>query len=170
MPYLITLSVISIWMIALLFRKKLSLHSIVAVYAIGVFTADMFEVSFNLLLRLYKFPTHLRTNPVDANEMGIVLADTLILPFALIVFFYYAAKKIHPWKITVIFAIGFTILEWIYVKLGYLQYLNWYLAYSAAFYVAGFRMGAYLAPRITSYNPPVPYRIRLLCFSHMIIM
>jgi hypothetical protein len=170
MLYLITLAVISIWMVALLRKKELSLHAIVAAYAIGVFSADMFEVSFNLLLELYKSPTHLRANPIYDNELGIIFGDTLILPFTLIVFVYYASKTSRRWKTSLSFAIGFIIMEWIYVKLGYLKYLHWNLAFSAAFYVAGFRFGAYLAPRIASYNPPVPYWARLLCFSHMIIM
>jgi hypothetical protein len=170
MLYLITLGVIFIWMITLLCKRQLSWHSIVAAYAIAVFCADMFEVLFNLLLGFYKFATHLRTNPIDDNELGILFADTLILPFTFIIFVYYAAKTNHPWKTSLPFAIGFIILEWIYLKLGYMKYLNWNLVFSAAFYVAGFRFGAYLAPRISSYNPPVPYRFRLLCFSHMIIM
>jgi hypothetical protein len=170
MLYVITLAVIFVWMVAVVRKKRLSWHSIVAPYAIAVFSADMFEVSFNLLLELYKFPTHLRTNPINANELGIIFADTLILPFTFIVYVYYAAKTSHPWRLALSFAVGFIVLECIYLKLGYMKYLHWNLAFSAAFYVAGFRLGAYLAPRIAYYNPPVPHRVRLLCFSHMIIM
>ncbi len=170
MLYVITLAVIGIWMIAVIRKGRLSFHSIVAAYSIAVFTADMFEVLFNLLLGLYKFPTHLHLNPSDDNELGIIFADTLILPFTLIVFVYYASKKINPWKISLPFAIGFIVLEWIFLQFGYMKYIHWSLAISAAFYVTGFRIAAYLAPRIVTYGPPVPYRLRLMAFSHTFIM
>ncbi len=169
MLYIITLALLFIWMVVLIRKRELSWHAIVAAYSIAVFSADMMEVLFNLLLNLYKFPTHLATNPINDNELGIIFADTLILPFAFIIFVYYARNR-HPWKTSIPFAIGFTFLELIYLKLGYLKYLKWNLAYSAAFYVAGFRIGSWLAPRIANYNPAVPYTVRLLCFAHTIIM
>jgi hypothetical protein len=169
MLYIITLTVIFVWMVMLIRKKQLSWHSLVASYAIAVFTADMLEVSLNLLLNLYKFPTHLASDPINENELGIIFADTLILPFAFIIFVYYARKS-PPWRTSLLFALIFTILEWIYIKFGYMKYLHWNLAYSAAFYVVGYRIGAYLAPRIASYDPPVPYVVRLLCFSHTVIM
>lgn len=71
----------------------------------------------------------------------------------------------------ILFALAFIILECIYLRLGYMKYLHWNLAYSAAFNVVGFRIGAYLAPRIAGNDPPpVPYGARLLCFSHTVIM
>jgi hypothetical protein len=170
MLYIFTLAVISIWMVILLRKRQLSLHSLIAAYAIAVFTADMFEVLFNLLLELYKFPTHLRANPIDDNELGIIFGDTLILPFAFIIFVYYASKTSRPWITTLKFSALYIILEWVYIKLGYMKYLHWNLGFSAVFYLTGYRFGAFLAPRISSYNPPVPYWARLLCFSHMIIM
>lgn len=170
MLYIITLALIFFWMVLLIRKRELSWHSIVAAYAITVFIADMLEVTFNLLLGRYKFPAHLSANPIADNELGIIFADTLILPFAFIVFVHYAAKKYRPWKTSLPFAMGFTILEWIFKQLGYLKYLHWNLILSAVFYVIGFRIGAWLAPRIASYNPPVPYWARLFCFSHTIIM
>ncbi|MGP4039132.1 hypothetical protein ACTWP4_04370 [Gracilibacillus sp. D59] len=170
MLYLIHLGVISLWMTIVLCKRKLSWHSIITAYVIGVYCADIFEGLFNLILGLYKFTTHLSTNPIYANEFGVVFADFLILPFTLIIFVYYAARSHHPWRISILFAVLYIILELIYLKLGYLKYINWNIFFSTFFYVVGFRVGAYLAPRISSYNPPVPYRVRLLCFSHMILM
>jgi hypothetical protein len=167
--YLITFAVIFVWMVTLIRKKQLSWHTIVASYAIAVFIADMLEVSFNLLLGWYKFPTHLASVTVFENELGIIFADTLILPFTFIIFVYYARKS-PPWRTSLLFALAFIILEWIYLKLGYMKYFHWNLAYSAVFYVIGFRIGAYLAPRIASYEPPIPYPARLLFFSHTIIM
>ncbi|UFJ40361.1 hypothetical protein LOK74_20380 [Brevibacillus humidisoli] len=99
-----------------------------------------------------------------------MFADTLILPFAFIIYVYYASKTKHPWRITLLFASGFIILELFYLKLGYIAYIRWNIGYSATFYIIGFRLGAFLAPRLKSYMPPIPYRVRLLAFSHMIIM
>ncbi|MBB6218334.1 hypothetical protein HNQ80_004498 [Anaerosolibacter carboniphilus] len=169
MLYIIMLVAISVWMILLILTKKLSWHSIVAGYAIGVFFADIFEVSLNLLLNLYKFPTHLSTNPIYENEIGIIFADTLILPFTIIIFLHYT-KKDHPWRATLPFAILFIILEYFFVKLGYIKYIHWSLAYSALLYIASIRFFAYLAPYIKDYNPPIPYPVLLLSFSHTIIM
>lgn len=169
MLYIVTLAVIFVWMVTLIRKKQLSWHSLVASYAIAVFSADMLEVLFNLLLNFYKFPTHLARDPVQENEIGIIFSDTLILPFIFIIFVYYARKS-RPWRTTLLFALLFTILEWIFLSLGYLKYLHWNLAYSAAFYVVGYRIGAYMAPRIASYDPPIPYSVRLLCLSHTIIM
>ncbi|WP_028610212.1 hypothetical protein [Paenibacillus harenae] len=169
MLYLITFLLLVIWMVALVSKKRLTWHALVLSYCIAVFCADMLEVTFNLLLQFYKFPTHLTKNPIYENELGIIFSDTLILPAAFIIFVYYARKG-RPWTMTLLFASLFTILEWIYLKFEYLRYIHWSLAYSAAFYVAGFRVGASLAPRIASYDPPMAYRIRLLCFSHTVIM
>lgn len=169
MLYIIMLAVIIVWMVILIYKSHLSWHSIVAAYAIGVFSADLVEVSFNLLLGLYKFPTHLSTNPILENELGIIFADTLILPFTLIIFLHYA-KKDQPWRTSLPFAILFILLEIIFLKLGYLKYIHWNLAYSAILYVTVFRFYAHLTPRITSYNPPIPYPVLLLSFSHTIIM
>jgi hypothetical protein len=167
--YIVTLAVYTIWMVALIRKKQLSWHSIVLSYVMAVFSADMLEVTFNLLLNLYKFPTHLSSNHIAENELGIVFADTLILPFTFIVFVYYARKG-RPWTTSLLFALISIISEWIYLRMGYMKYIHWSLAYSAAIYLIGFRFGAYLAPRIASYDPPVPYRVRLLCFNHTIIM
>ncbi|TLS51357.1 hypothetical protein FE782_14670 [Paenibacillus antri] len=170
MLYLVNLAAISLWMAILLRKRTLSLHSVVTAYVIGVGVADFFEGLFNVVLGLYQFPTHLRTDPAFDNELGVVFSDFLILPFVFIIFVHYAARTAHPWRVSIAFAALHVSLEWIYVKLGYLTYVHWSVLYSACFYVGGFRFGAYLAPRISSYRPPIPYRLRLLCFSHMILM
>ncbi|SDZ25314.1 hypothetical protein SAMN05421736_108114 [Evansella caseinilytica] len=169
MLYLISFAAFFVWMVILLRKKQLSWHAIIASYSIAVFSADVLEVTFNLLLNLYKFPTHLSKDPVMENEIGIIFADTLILPITLIIFVYYARNR-RPWRISLIFASLMIFKEWIYVILGYMEYIHWNLAISAAFYVIGFRVGAFLAPRIATYHPPVPYWIFLLSFSHTVIM
>jgi hypothetical protein len=97
MLYLITLGVIIIWMMMLLSKRQLALHSVITAYVIGVSCADFFEGLFNLILGFYSFPTHLSENPIYENEFGVIFADFLILPFTFIIFVYYAAKTKHPW-------------------------------------------------------------------------
>ena len=169
MLYIIMLAVIFVWMIALIRKSHLSWHSFVTAYSIVVFSADLVEVTFNLLLGLYKFPAQLLTDPIYDNELGIIFSDTLILPFTLIIFLHYA-KKDHPWKSSLPFALLFIVLEYVFVKLEYVEYIHWSLAISALLYIVVFRILAQIALYITSYNPPLPYSIRLLAFSHTIIM
>lgn len=170
MLYLITLCVIVVWMAALLLRRRLSWHSIVTAYVIGESLADLLEGLFNVILRFYSFPTHLSTDPYLENEYGIILGDFMILPFAFIIFVCYASKSRRPWLLSLLFAALFSALEWIYLKWGYLKYMHWSIWISASLYIAGFRFSAYLARRITDYDPPIPYRVRLLCFSHALLM
>jgi len=170
MLYIVTLCVIFLWMIMLLRKKQLSWHSIVTAYVIGEATADLFEGLFNVILGLYRFPTHLSADPFLENEYGVIFADFLILPFTFIIFTYYASKTKRPWLLSLSFAAAFIALEWIYVRLSYMKNVHWSLFISVAFYIVGFRFGAWIAPRIKSYDPPIPYRVRLLCFSHALLM
>lgn len=169
MLYIINLTVYLIWMVAVIYKKRFSWHSIVSAYAISVLIIDVLEVLINLLLGRYKFPTHLISNPVYDNQLGIIFADTLILPFAYIIFVHYH-KKNYPWRTVIPFTLGFVILEIIYLHLGYLQYNNWKTIYSGVIYLAAFSLGAFLAPRIVSYNPPVPYSLRMLGFAYTVNM
>lgn len=170
MLYVITLCAITVWMITLLKGRQLSWHSVVTAYVIGESTADLFEGLFNVILGLYRFPTHLSSNPFFENEYGVIFADFLILPFTFVIFVHYAFKTRRPWLLSLLFAALFITLEWTYLQLGYMMYVHWSLFISAGFYIGGFRFGAHIAPRISSYDPPIPYRVRLLCFSHAILM
>lgn len=164
MLYIVTLAFIIVWMAAVIYKERLSWHSIAAAYVIPVFIVDMFEVLFNLILGFYRFPTHLIGDPVYDNQLGIIFADTLILPFSFIIFIHYAKDK--PIKSFLGFALRFIVLELIYLKTGYFQQINWKTLYSAAFYTAGFAIGAYLTPHLVYYRPPLPYPLLLLCLVY----
>lgn len=170
MLYVLTLCVIVVWMVAVLRKKRLSWHAIVTAYMIGEATVDFFEGLFNVILGLYKFPTRLSPDPYMANEFSVIFADFLILPFTFVIFTYYASRTKRPWLLSLAFAATFISLEWVYLKLGYMKYVNWSLLVSAAFYVFGFRYAAHIASRIVDYNPPIPYRVRLICISHAVLM
>lgn len=165
MAYIFILSSFIIWMTILIRKKQLSWHSIVAAYVIGFSIIDFLEILLNQLLGVYKFPPHLIQNPLDDNQLGIIFVDGLILPLGFIIFCHYIKKDNH-WKMSYIFAAFLSILEWILLKLNYLVYVNWELAYSMAIYAVGFRIGAYLAARIVGYASPIPYPVRLYCFGY----
>lgn len=165
MAYIIILSVFFIWLVIVIRKKKYSWHSIVAAYVIGFFIIDLLEIMLNQLFGVYKFPMHLLQNPLDDNQLGIMFVDGLILPTGFIIFSHYIRKD-NRWKMSYIFAVFLSILEWILLKLNYLVYIEWELAYSIAIYAFGFRIGAYLAARIVGYASPIPYPVRLYCFSY----
>ncbi len=169
MLYIILLTAFIVWMIFLMKKQTLSWHAYITAYSIGVYVADVTEVSFNLLLGLYKFPTHLLTDPVFDNELGIVFSDTMILPIALIIFLYYA-KKERPWRTSLPFVAMFIVTEIIFLITGYVKYIHWSLLFSALAYIFAFRLAVQNALRISHYDPPIPYFVRLMCFSHTIIM
>ncbi|HYE81116.1 MAG TPA: hypothetical protein VEG39_03000 [Clostridia bacterium] len=111
---------------------------------------------------------YLLQDPLDDNQLGIIFVDGFILPIGFIIFSHYIKKGNH-WKMSYIFAMFLSILEWIIYKLKYLIYINWELAHSIAIYALGFRAGAHMADRIVSYDPPIPYPVRLYCFSYAAI-
>lgn len=167
MLYIITLVVFTIWMVLLIRRNILSWHSIVAAYIIGVVIIGPLEVTFNLLLNFYKFPTHLSKNPMVDNQIGFFFADALILPFIVIIFIHYALKY-NNFKISSMFTILCVTLEWIFVKFGYLKYNNWKFLYSAILYAVGYYIvSTYLAKPIASYNPPIPRAVRLISIGYV---
>jgi hypothetical protein len=165
MLYIFNLIFFLIWAIYVTRKGKLSRHAIVNLYVFTLFIVDIPEVIFNQLMGLYKFPTHLLADPVQDNLLGIVLGDSFILPLVGIIFGCYV-KQGQPWRMVLPFTLGFVILEWVYLKLGYVHYNHWSIWYSTFFYFIGLRLVAHYAPRFVTYHPPIPYQIRLFCFSY----
>jgi hypothetical protein len=169
MLYILTFACFFVWLIILIRKGTLSRHAIMVSYVVSNFTVDMLEVLFNLLLGLYKFPTHLAADPIKDNQLGIIFADALILPAVFTILVYYV-KNYNQWKVSLLFTFLLTALEIIYLKLGYLHYNHWNTVFSLLVYIAGFRIIAYFAERIKSYNPPIAYSVRILCFVYTINM
>lgn len=169
MLYILTFASFFVWLIILIRKGRLSWHSLIVSYVFSVFAVDMLEVLFNLILGLYKFPTHLLTDPIKDNQLGLIFADTLILPTVFTIFIYYSNNH-NQWRAAMLFTSLLTALEIIYLKFGYLHYNQWHVVFSLLFYLAGFRIVAYLAERIKSYNPPIAYSVRILCFVYAINM
>lgn len=167
MLYIVNSLLILLWTISIVKKEKYSWHGISCVYFFSLVIVDTPEVTFNHLLSFYKFPTHLLTNFCKDNQLGIVFSDGIILPLTAIIFCHYVRKKQQYWRMTIIFTfLWHAPLEWIYLKLGYIRYENWNKWYSILIYFAGFLFFGKYANRLLTYNPPLPYFIRIGTFTY----
>jgi hypothetical protein len=152
----------------LLKTKRISWNSFWTIFSIALITVDLVEVIINIILDLYKFPANLYTNPVKDNFLGILFADSIILPLTAVAFCYFV--KSHPWRTSIIFTIMYTFLEWIYLKLGFLQYFGWKLYYSALAYLIGFSLFAPIANKFINCPTKIPYFISLTTFAYVMLV
>lgn len=167
MLYIINSIIVIIWTIYIIKKEKYNWHGIICTYFFALIVVDSTEIIFNQLLSLYKFPTFLLNEFSKDNQLGIVFSDGIILPLTTIIFCHYATKKQYYWRLAFIFTfLWHTPLEWIYHKLGYVKYENWRIWYSMLIYLAGFRFLGPYAKRILTYNPPLPYFIRMGNFTY----
>ncbi|WP_367760885.1 hypothetical protein [Ammoniphilus sp. 3BR4] len=154
-----------LWAILAIRKGKFSWHTIVAIYVFAEAIVDLAEVLSNQLLHLYEFSTHLFSDPVRSDRIGIMLADVIILPASSIIFCYYTNPK-KPWLSVGIFTFIHITLELVYLKLDLLRYHQWNILFSTLLYLVGFRFLAYFSKRFVEYNPPVPYWVRLYSFTY----
>jgi hypothetical protein len=164
MLYILQIALMLVWVGWLLKSKKLTWSAFVNIFVLALLFVDIIEIILNLLMDLYKFPTHLMSDPVRDNFLGVLFADSIILPLTAILFCYYV--KNHPWKTTLTFTLIMTFLEWVYLELGFLKYNNWSIVYSALIYLAGFAVFSNLANMYIHRPSKVPYFFRLTCFAY----
>ncbi|SDO23070.1 hypothetical protein SAMN04487897_11056 [Paenibacillus sp. yr247] len=164
MLYILQIGLMLVWVGWLLKSKRLSWSSFVNIYVLALLVVDFTEIILNLLLDLYKFPTHLLSDPVRDNFLGILFTDSIILPLTAVLFCYHV--KNHPWKITFTYTFVMTFLEWIYLELGFLTYNYWSIVYSSLFYLVGFAVFSRLGDMYIHRPSEVPYFIRLTCFAY----
>jgi hypothetical protein len=150
-----------IFIIYIIKRKKYSSHALITTYLFFVLAVDIPEIIFNQLLGFYKFPTHLFTDNLKDNQMGVVFSDGVILPMTYIILCQYAEKTKKLWSVAFVFTVIYGILEWIYLKTGYLIYYKWNILISIAFYLFISRFIFNYASRLMLYKPPLPYFIRI---------
>jgi hypothetical protein len=168
MLYIIQILIMLVIVGWLLKTERINWNSFWTIYSIALITVDIIEIFINIIFNLYKFPANLFTNSEKDNFMGIILADSVILPLTAIVFCYIA--KSQPWKASINFTILYTFLEWIYLKLGYLQYYGWKLYYSALAYVIGFSIFAPVATKLIDKPNKIPYFVRLSTFAYLVLV
>lgn len=152
----------------LLKTKRVSWSAFINIYVLTLLVVDIIEIALNLLLGLYKFPAHIFSDPVKDNFLGVLCADSVILPLTAIVFCYYV--KSHPWKTSFVFTGIMTFLEWLYLRLGYLQYCNWKIYYSAIAYFFGFSFFSRFANDFIFRPLKVPVVIRITCFTYTVLV
>lgn len=151
----------------LLKTKKINWNSFWTIYPIALITVDIIEVFINIIFKPYKFPANLYTDSEKDNFLGILLADSIILPLTAILFCYMARN--HPWKASINFTILYTFLEWIYLKLEYLQYFGWKLYFSLLAYLIGFSFFSIFANKLIDSPSKIPYFIRITTFAYLVL-
>jgi hypothetical protein len=168
MLYFIQIVIMLVWVGWLLKTKRVCWSAFVNIYVLTLFVVDVIEICFNLLLGYYKFPAHIFSDPVKDNFLGILCADSVILPLTAIIFCYHV--KNHPWKTSFVFAVVMFFLEWLYLRFGYLRYYKWTILYSALAYIIGFSIFSRFANSFI-YRPfKVPYFIRITCFAYAVLV
>lgn len=153
--------VLLIWLIYVIWREKYSLHAILTTYLLFVMITDIPEIFFNQILQLYRFPTQLLTDNIKDNQLGIVFSDGIILPMTNILICHYAIKTKKLWRVSLAFTATYGIMEWLYLKFGYLIYHKWSIWISIAIYFSVSRMVLNYASRLMLYKPPMSYFIRI---------
>lgn len=167
MLYIINSLIVLVWLIYIIKKENYSWHGILCVYFFSLLIIDTTEVLFNHLLSFYQFPSRLLTGFHKDNQLGVVFSDGFILPLTAIIFCHYVRKKQQYWRMAFIFTfLWHAPLEWIYLKLGYIRYENWNIWYSTLVYFAAFRFFGKYADRLLTYNPPIPYFIRIGTFTY----
>ncbi len=167
MLYIINSIIVLFWAIYIIKKEKYNWHGILCTYFFTLLIVDVLEIIFNQLLSFYKFPTFLLSDFTKDNQLGVIFSDGIILPLTAIIFCHYATKKQYYWSLAFIFTFLWHFpLEWVYLKLGYLKYENWSIWYSMLIYLASFRLFGPYAKRVLTYNPPLPYFIRIGSFSY----
>lgn len=168
MLYIITLIFFLIWSIFVIYKGRMSWHAVITIYVISVFISDYGDVPFEFWFNFYDLQVHLLNNLDVGRYLGIILSDGLIFPFIAIIFCYYSVRFDHPWLLSILFAAMLGILEFLYVKLGYMVYYHWNHWLTPLITFITLRIVACFSNRLVHYSPPISYRFRLLCSIYVI--
>lgn len=161
MLYIIHLTIIFIWLIYVMKKGRYTLHAIVTTYFFFVMFVDVPESIFSYVFGLYKMNTHLSDNYRVINPLGLLIADGYILPFTNMILLHYATRVKNLWKISLVIASTYGMIEWIHIQLGYLTYYKWSIWLSIAIYFFVSRFFINFASWFLLYNPPLPYSLRI---------
>ncbi len=168
MLYLVTLVIFLIWAIYVIRKGCMTWHTILSIYFVTVFVVDFGDVPCGYWFHFYDLEVHLLSNLDVGHYLGIIFSDGLIFPLIAIVFCYYTARHHHPWILSFIFAFMLGIIEFVYVKLGFMVYHYWFYWTTAVLAFLTLRVLACFSARFIDYTPPVSYRFRLLCAIYVI--
>lgn len=165
--FIITTVFFLLWSIWVIRKGKLSWHAVIGIYVATLFVVDFGDVPFDYWFNFYDLPAHLLNNPDSDYYLGIVFSDGMIFPLFTIIFCYYTSQYRHPWLLSLLFASMLGIMEFCFVKFGYMVYHNWNHWLTPAITFVALRTLAHFSHRFVRYSPPVSYRFRLICFTYV---
>lgn len=156
------------WSIYVIRKSGMSWHTVISIYVITLFVVDFGDVPFDFWFNFYDMPVHLLTNLDFGHYLGIVISDGLIFPLIAIVFCYYSVQYNRPWLLSFIFASLLGIIEYFFVKRGFMVYHSWNHWITPVLTFILLRLLSHFSNRLVNYFPPVSYKFRLLCFIYVI--
>lgn len=165
MFFIIIVIVNLIWAVYLYQKRKIDLHTIIVVYSLSLLLIDIPEIIFITIFNLYKFHVQLLTNPIMDSHLGIILSDGVIIPLIGIVIYCYI-KPYRVWRYVFLFTGMHLALELLFLRFGYLEYINWSIWHSATAYLLGITIISYtfLFFKLKS----IPFWLKITTFSYPI--
>lgn len=169
MLYLVLLILFLGWSVYVIRKENMSWHTVISIYVVTLFAVDYGDVPFDFWFDFYDLPVHLLNNLDVGHYLGIILSDGIIFPLIAIIFCYYSAKYKHPWLLSILFASIIGVIEFVFVKFGYMVYKHWNHWLTPVLVFVSLRILANFAVRLINYSPPVSYKFRLLCSIYAIV-
>lgn len=161
MLFIINIVILTIWFIVVVKKGKYSWGTVLTAFFVLVMIADLIEVAFNFLFEFYKFPAQLLSDFHQDNQLGVLMADVVILPLTLFIACHYLIHSKKRWLVIILFTILQSLSEVLYSRLGYLIYARWNTWLSIPVYFVGLCIFAKYAPRFLRKEKPLPYPIIL---------
>ncbi|MEG6585754.1 hypothetical protein [Dendrosporobacter sp. 1207_IL3150] len=161
MLFIIHIVIFTIWFMWIIKKGKYSWGTILTAFFLFVMIVDLGEVTFNFLFETYKFPAHLLSNFHQDNQMGVLLADVVVIPLTFFIASHYFIHSKKRWLLIILFTIMQSLTEVLYLRLGYLVYVHWNILISIAVYFVWYVILSKYAPRFLRKEKPFPYSLIL---------
>ncbi len=168
MAYLILSALLLAWFFLIKIYGKLSWHSVFIVVFISLIITDIPDIILSYILRLFSLHLNLFADPAVDMRNPILISDLLILPLMTIIFCYYLARYKH-WWIAVAFPIALSLLEYIFVRLGYMEYHHIHPVFTLVIYTLYAIFFYYLADRLIDYSPPIADNVAIMPAAYVIM-
>lgn len=168
MGYLILSVLLAIWLFIIKKYGTLSWHSVLSIVFITLISADIPDIVLCYVLRLYSLYLKLFENPALDIRNAILVSDLVILPLMTVIFCYYLARY-RRWWIAVIYPISLSLLEFVFVRLGYIEYHHFHAIFTFILYALGAILLYYFVGRLIDYSPPIPDTIMIMPAAYVIM-
>jgi len=157
MLFIIHIILLTIWCIRIVKKGEYTWGTLLSAFFVFVILVDLAEILFNFLLEYYKFPAHLLSDFHQDNQLGVILADVVIIPLTAIIVCHYFIHSKKRWLLIILFTIMQGLIEVVYLQFGYLIYYHWNTWISIAVYFIGLCILTKFAPRFLRKEKPLPY-------------